>query len=70
MESEEGKLLQKLMDEKENLSILIAKLEVFIMKNTEFQNIDLIQQSLLRIQLNSMLTYHQCLFERIMQLQN
>lgn len=60
--------LDRLLDEKDQLSYKIEKLEEFINSN-KFQDIAAIQCSLLNIQLDAMKTYKQCLFERILWLQ-
>lgn len=62
-------LIERLIDEKNELDAKAAKLEVFMMKD-EFKVIDIAQQSLLRIQFKAMLTYSQCLQERLMLLQS
>lgn len=54
----------RLEDERLQLANKMEKLEYFI-NSEKFSDIDVIQQSLLRIQLLSMSTYHQCLVERI-----
>lgn len=54
----------RLIAEKNQLDKNVEKLEAFL-KSDGFLKISPIQQSLLRIQLNAMLTYAQALIERI-----
>lgn len=54
----------RLLEEKQQLDERREKLEAFI-KSDPFQTIDGVQQSLLNIQANAMLTYSQVLTERI-----
>jgi hypothetical protein len=54
----------RLLEEKAQLDERGNKLESFI-KSEAFGNIAPVQQSLLRIQLQAMVTYGQCLMERI-----
>lgn len=54
----------RLIIEKSELNEKITKLSDFLQGDV-FLTIDPRQQSLLKIQFNSMITYHQCLEERI-----
>ena len=54
---------ERLTTEQMELTEKIVKLEDFIMSD-KFRSIDPIQQSLLKVQLNAMKTYSQCLIER------
>ena len=60
--------IERLIDEKNEVSGRAAKLEVFV-DTDKFKEIDSEQQMLLRIQLKSMHTYIQCLHERLVLLQ-
>ena len=60
--------IERLIDEKSEVDVRTAKLEVFIMKE-DFKKIDVTQQALLNIQLKAMQTYSQCLQERLVLLQ-
>ena len=60
--------IERLIDEKNEVSARAAKLEVFKMKD-DFKQIEPVQQSLLNIQLQAMQTYIQCLHERLVWLQ-
>jgi hypothetical protein len=67
MESLKERLInekERLIKEKEELSEKRNKLRGFIY-TLEFKNLVPIQRSLMRIQLNAMNTYEQCLMERI-----
>jgi hypothetical protein len=57
----------RLFDEKRQLTERIVKLDSFI-KTDNFLTIDTIQQSLLRVQLQAMETYAECLGQRILAL--
>lgn len=54
----------RLLEEKEQLTERGNKLEAFI-NSGKYQELPPVQQSLLRIQLQAMVTYGQCLIERI-----
>jgi hypothetical protein len=54
----------RLLTEKQELNEKISKLSAFI-TGPNFATVDTIQQSLLRIQLSAMITYADCLEERI-----
>ena len=56
--------LERLITEEAELMDKIAKLNAFINGNN-FKTIDPMQQTLLKIQVNAMHTYSQCLIERI-----
>lgn len=60
--------IERLIDEKNEVSGRAAKLEVFV-DTDKFKEIDSEQQVLLRIQLKAMHTYIQCLHERLVLLQ-
>lgn len=55
---------ERLLEEKSQLDERGNKLESFI-KGENFSNITPVQQTLLKIQLQAMVTYGQCLMERI-----
>lgn len=55
---------ERLLEEKSQVDERGNKLDSFI-KSENFATIDPVQQSLLRVQLQSMATYGQCLRERI-----
>lgn len=59
--------IARLSDEKSQLDEKIAKLEAFT-KSDAFNVIDNVQSGLLKIQLNAMATYSQCLDERLWRL--
>jgi transcription termination factor NusB len=56
--------IDRLIDEKQQLDEKIEKLTVFILSEN-FKSIEMVQQSLLQVQLLSMETYSQCLTERL-----
>jgi cell division septum initiation protein DivIVA len=60
--------LERLIEEKEQLSERLEKLRAFI-ASEKFQEIDPVQMTLLNIQVKAMETYSQCLLERIVRLQ-
>jgi hypothetical protein len=60
----ESNFKTRLEEEFTSLQDKISKLEVFIMSD-DFDNIDPNQKALLRIQLSAMLTYSDCLEERL-----
>lgn len=56
----------RLVDEKAQLEERAAKLQSFINDDSSaFNSLDPAQKSLLKVQLQAMLTYDRCLFERI-----
>jgi transcription termination factor NusB len=57
--------INRLIDEKQQLDEKIEKLNSFI-RSENFKSIEMVQQSLLQVQLLSMETYSQCLTERLM----
>jgi hypothetical protein len=59
--------ITRLSDEKSQLDEKIAKLKAFS-KSDAFNGIDNVQRGLLKIQLNAMTTYSQCLDERLWRL--
>lgn len=61
----EETFLDRLRKEQEELSTKIEKLKAFLDTEKFYENIDEIQQTLLRIQYSAMLTYHLCLVERL-----
>lgn len=54
----------RLIDEQAQLEKRIKKLDNFLM-SAKIEKIDDIQKALLRVQLTAMITYNQCLTERI-----
>ena len=56
--------IDRLIDEKQQLDVKIEKLTQFI-QSENFKSIEMVQQSLLQVQLLSMETYSQCLTERL-----
>ncbi len=59
--------ISRLSDEKSQLDEKIAKLNEF-MQSDAFNSVDNVQRELLKIQLQSMITYSQCLYERFWRL--
>lgn len=59
----------RLLEEKAQLDERGNKLETFI-KSEKFDSVTKVQQTLLKIQLQAMVTYGQCLMERITWLDN
>ena len=60
----ETTFLERLRDEETQLSEKITKLQNFVYSD-KFREIEEIQKSLLKIQLNAMKTYQVCLNERL-----
>lgn len=60
---------ERLLEEKAQLDEKGNKLETFI-KSDKFESVSKIQRTLLKIQLQAMVTYGQCLMERIEWLEN
>lgn len=58
----------RLLEEKSQLDERGSKLESFI-KSEKFETVTSVQQTLLKIQLQAMVTYGQCLMERILWLE-
>ncbi len=61
--------LERLIAEETELNEKKAKLQAFIDTDV-FKNVDKEQQSLLKIQLNAMATYSECLNQRLIQINN
>jgi hypothetical protein len=59
--------ISRLSDEKSQLDEKIAKLDAFS-KSDDFNGIDNVQRGVLKIQLQAMATYSQCLDERLWRL--
>jgi hypothetical protein len=56
--------IQRLVAEKSELDEKKSKLETF-KESDNFKKVELVQQSLLNIQLRAMMTYSECLAERL-----
>ena len=61
--------LERLLAEETELNEKKAKLEAFTGTDA-FKNVDKEQQALLKIQLNAMATYSECLNQRLIQINN
>jgi hypothetical protein len=59
--------IERLLAEETELNEKKAKLEAFVGTDA-FKNVDKEQQSLLKIQLNAMATYSECLNQRLIQI--
>lgn len=59
--------IERLLAEETELNEKKAKLETFV-ETDAFKSIDKEQQSLLKIQLNAMATYSECLNQRLIQI--
>jgi hypothetical protein len=59
--------IERLVLEQSDLNEKKSKLEVFVQSDA-FLNIDKEQQALLRVQLNAMATYSECLNQRLIQI--
>jgi hypothetical protein len=59
--------IERLLAEETELNEKKAKLEAFV-ETDAFKNVDKEQQSLLKIQLNAMATYSECLNQRLIQI--
>ena len=61
--------LERLLAEETELNEKKSKLQTFV-ESEGFANIDKEQQALLKIQLNAMATYSECLNQRLIQINN